>query len=61
MENKEDKITWKLTSHDEYTARSAYKAQLLGTTTSNFNAIIWKSWGPRKCKTFAWLVIQNRI
>jgi hypothetical protein len=60
-ENEEDKIVWKLTSHGEYTATSAYKAQLLGTTATNFNILIWKPWAPRKCKTFAWLIIQNRV
>ena len=25
------------------------------------NQIIWKTWAPPKCKTFAWLVMQNRI
>lgn len=49
------------TSHGEYMTTSAYKAQLLGTTTTNFNYLIWKSWAPRKCKTFVWLIIQNRV
>ncbi len=58
----EDQITWKLNNHGEYTATSAYKAQLLGTTTSsNFNTLIWRPWAPRKCKTFAWLKLQNRV
>lgn len=40
----------------------AYKAQCLGTTGSNFNALmIWRTWAPAKCKFYAWLVIQNRV
>lgn len=60
-EHENDQICWKLTSHGQYTAASAYNAQLLGTTANNFNNLIWKPWAPRKCKTFAWLVIQNRV
>nr|BAD72443.1 cyst nematode resistance protein-like [Oryza sativa Japonica Group] len=45
----------------EYTTASAYNAQLLGTTATNFNRLIWKAWAPHKCKTFAWLIIQNRV
>ncbi len=61
IEHEEDKITWKLTSHGECTATLAYKAQLLGTTATNFNNLIWKPWAPRKCKIFAGLIIQNRV
>jgi hypothetical protein len=43
IEHQEDNITWKLTSHREYTAASAYKVQLLGSTATNFNALIWKA------------------
>lgn len=41
-EHEDDQISWKLTSHGQYTAASAYNAQLLGTTTNNFNNLIWK-------------------
>lgn len=61
VEQEKDKIVWKFTSHGEYMTTSAYKAQLLGTTTTNFNYLIWKPWAPRKCKTFVWLIIQNRV
>jgi hypothetical protein len=57
----EDQITWKLNNHGEYTAASAYKVQLLGTTLSNFDTLIWRPWAPHKCKTFAWLILQNRV
>nr|AAV43891.1 hypothetical protein [Oryza sativa Japonica Group] len=45
-EHEEDKITWKLNSHGEYTAASAYNVQLLSTTATNFNTLIWKPWAP---------------
>nr|BAD17239.1 cyst nematode resistance protein-like [Oryza sativa Japonica Group] len=61
VEHEEDNITWKLTTHGEYTTTSAYNAQLLGITATNFNRLIWKAWAPHKCKTFAWLIIQNRV
>jgi hypothetical protein len=51
--DQEDQITWKLNNHGEYTASSAYDAQILGTTSSNFDNLIWRPWAPRKCKTFA--------
>jgi hypothetical protein len=43
-EHEEDKIIWKLNSHGEYTAASAYNVQLLSTTATNFNTLIWKPW-----------------
>lgn len=57
----DDQITWKLSNHGEYTASLAYWAQLLVTTTSNFDTLIWKAWSPCQCKTFAWLILQNRV
>lgn len=53
-----DHITWKLSNHGEYSASSAYKAQLLGNVGTNYNSLIWKSWSPAKCKFYAWLMIQ---
>jgi hypothetical protein len=46
VEGEEDTTTWKLTNHGEYTVASAYKAQLLGTTKSEFDTLIWKPWAP---------------
>ncbi len=54
-------ITWKLNNYGEYTTTSAYKAQTLGTTSLNFDNPIWRPWAPRKCKTFAWLILKNRV
>lgn len=57
----EDHIVWKLIANGTYSAGSAYKAQLLGSTTTNYLSIIWKAWAPPKCKHFVWLAIQNRL
>ena len=35
--------------------------QFLGHTKSSLPSIVWKPWAPPKCKTFAWLIIQNRV
>ena len=56
-----DDIHWKLTESGEYTAKSAYKMQFMGTIASAMEKTIWKNWGPPKTKFFAWLAIQNRI
>ena len=56
-----DTILWKFTSHEEYSASTAYMAQFAGHTTSIMPAAVWKGWAPPKCKFFAWLIIQNRV
>lgn len=56
----EDRITWKLTQHGEYTAASSYKAQFVGSVSEPELAAIWKAWAPPKCKFFVWLFFQNR-
>jgi len=40
---------------------SAYEVQFIGSSSTSFEALIWKSWAPPKCKVFSWLAIQNRI
>jgi len=55
--------TWQYcsTADGEYSANSSYRAQFLGSTTTNFGTLIWKVWEPPKCKLFGWLAIQNRL
>jgi hypothetical protein len=57
----EDSITWKFTNNGCYSAKSAYNMQFLGLTTSTMPTFVWKSWAPQKCKTFTWLILQNRV
>jgi hypothetical protein len=59
--NLEDIISWTLTRHGEYTAASAYKAQVVGLTKAPTLASIWPTWAPPKCKFFAWLFLQSRV
>lgn len=60
-DNVEDDILWKLTDDGEYSAKSAYEVQFLGSTLSNMEKTVWKAWAPPKVKFFAWLATQNRI
>lgn len=56
-----DTVTWKLTANGDYTTKSAYQAQFLGSTANNFNKLIWRNWAPPKCKFFRWLALQDRL
>lgn len=60
-QDREDNIIWKFNPNVKFTTGSAYRAQFIGATVTNFNCLIWKVWAPPKCKFFAWLAIQNRI
>jgi hypothetical protein len=56
-----DSITWKWTGDGAYSAKSAYKMQIMGSfTTFNANAI-WKAQAEGKHRLFAWLLIQYKI
>lgn len=61
QEDVEDTIKWKHTTSGEYTAASAYKAQLVAFTPSPLKRTIWKTLAPPKVKFFAWLATQNRV
>jgi len=56
-----DDIKWKFSPAGVYSAKSAYKAQFLGSTAVPALSSIWKTWAPPKCKFFAWLIFQNRV
>jgi hypothetical protein len=47
------------TSHTDSVTRSAYEALFYGATLFKPSKLIWKSWAPRKCKFFLWLVTHN--
>jgi hypothetical protein len=57
----ENTIAWKLTANGQYSAKSAYEVQFIGSTTSIMHKTVWKVWATPKAKFFAWLLMQNRI
>ena len=56
-----DSISWKFSEDGQYSARSAYQAQFIGSMSTDFERLIWRVWAPPKCKFFSWLAIQDRI
>jgi hypothetical protein len=57
----EDSISWNLTANGQYSAKSAYEVQFLGSTLSIMHKTVWKVWATPKAKFFAWLFLQNLI
>jgi hypothetical protein len=57
----EDSISWNLTANWQYSAKSAYEVQFIGSTLSIMHKTVWKVWATPKAKFFAWLLLQNRI
>jgi hypothetical protein len=60
-DNSPDTIVWNLSSNGCYSSKSAYLMQFRGLIFSRLPALIWRPWAPPKCKSFAWLVFQNRV
>ena len=56
-----DEIRWKLTENGEYSAKTAYTMQFMGTIASPMGKTVWRAWGPPKTKFFLWLAWQNRL
>jgi hypothetical protein len=61
QENTPDEIVWTLNASGVYDATSAYRAQFEDLAPTTMNPLVWKNWAPPKCKTFAWLVLQDRV
>jgi hypothetical protein len=59
LSDQEDTITWKWTKHGQYTAKSAYTAQLAGSFCPYM--AIWGAKVEGKHKFFAWLMVQRKI
>lgn len=57
----DDKIVWKWTTNGQYTSKSAYRTQFLGSYRRFCTNNIWKAKTEKKCKLFAWILIQNKI
>jgi hypothetical protein len=56
-----DEIKWRWNSHGEYSAKSAYLVQFIGSFCS-FNAKdIWRASAEGKHRLFAWLLVQSKI
>jgi hypothetical protein len=55
----EDVHKWKFESSGQFSSKSAYEALFQGAVQLEPSALIWKNWGPRKCKFFLWLVAHN--
>jgi len=60
LNDTEDIHRWKLEASGIFSARSAYKNFFVGAITFEPWKKVWKTWAPRKCKTFVWLAIRNR-
>ena len=56
----EDVHKWKLDISGQFSTKTAYEALFLGAVQFEPSTLIWKNWGPRKCKFFLWLVAHNR-
>jgi hypothetical protein len=55
-----DRHRWLPTSSGEYSAKSAYKRFLAGSTLFEPAERIWKRWSPPRCKFFVWLASLDR-
>lgn len=55
-----DTVSWRWTNDGIYTARSAYAIQFEGCSRVGFQAFVWKSDAPGKCKIFGWLALLGR-
>jgi hypothetical protein len=56
-----DKITWKLTTSGQYTAKSAYQVQFLTRIPQPHLQQVWKIKAEKKIKFFIWTLLQNRL
>lgn len=45
-------ISWRFTSDQEYSARSAYLLQFEGAIPMDAYGLIWSAWAPGKCRFF---------
>jgi hypothetical protein len=61
LEDVEDDIIWNITANGQYSAKSAYDVQYLGSTFSIMHKTVWKAWATPKEKLFSWLLLQNRV
>lgn len=55
----QDKHTWRFNTSGSF-ASSAYRAMFFGSVDFEPARRVWKTWAPRKCRFFIWLVEHNR-
>lgn len=60
-EDREDTITWRWTSHGEYTTKSAYQIQFEGRFRKLKLTPIWRAKAVPKCRFFAWTLLHKKI
>jgi hypothetical protein len=56
----EDAHAWRLSISSQYSAKSAYEAFFIGSTTFRPWERIWKTWAPKTCRFFMWLATHNK-
>jgi hypothetical protein len=61
LSNHSGKITWKWTTHGQYSAASTYECQFLGSMSAFSDINLWKAVAEQKMKFFAWLVFHDRV
>jgi hypothetical protein len=57
----EDDVRWRWTADGEYTAKSAYQIQFVGTFSKIRITPIWKARVESKCRFFAWTLMHKKI
>jgi hypothetical protein len=54
-------ITWNWTADGSYSVATTYECQFLGSMVMFPAPALWKSLTEPKCKSFAWLVLHDRV
>nr|AAU93576.1 hypothetical protein [Oryza sativa Japonica Group] len=54
-----DRLVWRWTSDQRYSARSAYQAFFFGQHSFACADLLWHAKGPAKCKFFLWFAFQR--
>jgi len=61
LDERQDQITWRFTADGNYTVKSAYNVQFIGTFPDHDWETVWKSKVEPKCRFFCWLLLQRKI
>jgi hypothetical protein len=55
-----DRVVWRWTPDDKYSAKSAYKMLHTGSIPFKGHSLIWKTWALLQVKIFLWLTFRRR-